>query len=88
MLHKLRRTMVDPERDPLDGVVGIDETAITSGTADDPVARAVGRSHDGTIPVASAWSAAPMASRENPSPGHLRRYGAETRGLRPTCSQR
>ena len=30
LLHKLRRAMVDPERDPLEGMVEIDETSIVN----------------------------------------------------------
>ena len=36
LLHKLRRAMVDPERDPLEGMIEIDETSIAYRTKDDP----------------------------------------------------
>lgn len=67
LLHKLRRAMVDPERDPLDGVVEIDETVIGFRTVDDPVAGGGGRSHDGKILVAGAVECHPDGS-----PGRIR----------------
>jgi transposase-like protein len=54
LLHKLRKSMVDPERDPLEGMVEIDESSIVYRTKDDPVAGGAGRSHDGKILVAGA----------------------------------
>lgn len=54
MLHKLRRAMVDPQREPLTGTVEVDETAIPYRTADEPVAGGRGRSHTGKIPVICA----------------------------------
>jgi hypothetical protein len=59
--------MVDPERHPLDGVVEIDETAISFRTADDPVAGGGRRSHDGKILVAGAVECHPDGS-----PGWIR----------------
>jgi Transposase zinc-ribbon domain/ISXO2-like transposase domain len=53
-LHKLRKRMVDPERDLLEGMVEIDESSIVYRTKDDPVAGGMGRSHDGKILVAGA----------------------------------
>lgn len=54
LLHKLRRSMVDPERDPLEGMIEVDETAITFRTKEDPVAGGRGRSHEGKILVCGA----------------------------------
>jgi len=51
---KLRRAMVDPERDPLVGVVEVDETTIAYRTAGDPVPARPGRSLDGRLPIAAA----------------------------------
>ena len=54
---KLRRAMVDPERDPLVGVVEVDETTIAHRTAGDPVPPRPGRSLDGRLPIAAAVDA-------------------------------
>src|SRR6516164_681368 len=48
---KLRRAMVDPARDPLSGLVEVDETQIAYRTRDDPPA-AGGRSGEGKLQVA------------------------------------
>lgn len=37
LLHKLRRAMVDPERDPLEGMIEVDETSIIYRTKEDPM---------------------------------------------------
>jgi hypothetical protein len=67
LLHKLRKAMVDPERDPLEGMVEIDETSIVYRTKDDPVAGGAGRSHDGRLLVAGA-----VECREDGRPGRIR----------------
>jgi ISXO2-like transposase domain/Transposase zinc-ribbon domain len=54
LCHKLRRAMVDPDREPLAGVVEVDETNIPFRTKDDPVDGGVGRSHVGKLLVAGA----------------------------------
>lgn len=54
LLHKLRKAMVDPDRDPLEGIVKIDETVIPFRTKDEPVAGGQGRSSIGKMPVAGA----------------------------------
>lgn len=54
LLHKLRRSMVDPERDPLEGMVEVDESSIVYRTKDDPVAGGGGRSHEGKMLIAGA----------------------------------
>ncbi len=54
LLHKLRKSMVDPDRDPLAGMVEVDETSIAFRTKDDPVAGGQGRNHDGKILIVGA----------------------------------
>ena len=51
---KLRRAMVNPERDPLFGLVEVDETQISYRTKDDPPAGGGGRSAEGKLQVAAA----------------------------------
>lgn len=46
--------MVDPERDPLEGMVEVDETSVVYRTKDAPVAGGQGRSHDGKLLVVGA----------------------------------
>jgi hypothetical protein len=52
LLRKLRRAMVDPEREPLAGLVEVDETSIPFRGKGEPVRP--GRSHDGKLLVAGA----------------------------------
>jgi transposase-like protein len=54
LLRKLRRAMVDPEREPLAGLVEVDETSLSFRTKDDPVAARPGRAHEGKLLVAGA----------------------------------
>jgi predicted RNA-binding Zn-ribbon protein involved in translation (DUF1610 family) len=51
---KLRRAMVNPEREPLSGLVEADETSIPFHTKDDPVVVPAGRSGVGKMLVAGA----------------------------------
>ncbi len=44
--------MVDPRRNPLSGLVEIDETRLHHQTRKDPAARGQGRSHDGKLLIA------------------------------------
>ena len=67
LLHKLRRAMVDPERDPLEGMIEIDETSIAYRTKDDPVASGAGRSHDGKLLVVGA-----VECKDGGRPGRIR----------------
>lgn len=67
LLHKLRRAMVDPERDPLEGMVEVDETSIAYRTKDDPVAGGGGRSHDGKLLVVGA-----VECKDGGKPGRIR----------------
>src|SRR5690349_15609778 len=52
LARKLRRAMVDPEREPLAGLVEVDETSLPFRTKDEPARP--GRSHDGKLLVAGA----------------------------------
>src|SRR5256885_12594592 len=54
LLRKLRRAMVDPRREPLAGLVEVDETSLSFRTKDDPVTAKPGRSHEGKLLVAGA----------------------------------
>src|SRR5712671_6214145 len=51
---KLRRAMVNPEREPLCGIVEADETIIPFRTKDDPIIVPAGRSGVGQMLVAGA----------------------------------
>ena len=52
LLRKLRHAMVDPEREPLAGLVEVDETSLPFRAKDEPARP--GRSHDGKLLVAGA----------------------------------
>src|SRR4051794_39405822 len=52
LVRKLRRAMVDPEREPLAGVVEVGETSLPFRAEGEPVRP--GRSHDGKLLVAGA----------------------------------
>src|SRR5881398_922070 len=52
LLRKLRRAMVDPEREPLAGLVEVDETSLPFRAEGEPARP--GRSHDGKLLVAGA----------------------------------
>src|SRR5919199_3222668 len=52
LLRKLRRAMVDPDREPLAGLVEVDETSLPFRAGDEPARP--GRSHEGKLPVAGA----------------------------------
>ena len=54
LLRKLRRAMVDPGREPLAGLVEVDETSIPFRTREEPVAAKPGRSHQGKLLIAGA----------------------------------
>lgn len=54
LLQKLRRAMVDPEREPLAGLVEVDETSLPFRTRDDPVRARPGRAHEGKLLIAGA----------------------------------
>ena len=52
LLRKLRRAMVDPEREPLAGLVEVDETSLPFRAGGEPARP--GRSHDGKLLLAGA----------------------------------
>ena len=52
LLRKLRRAMVDPEREPLAGLVEVDETSLPFRAKGEPVRP--GRSHEGKLLIAGA----------------------------------
>ena len=54
LLQKLRRAMVDPDRQPLAGLVEVDETAVPFRSQDEPVSRKPGRSGEGRLLIAGA----------------------------------
>jgi transposase-like protein len=51
---KLRHAMVDPAREPLAGLIEVDETSIPFRTKNEPVAAKPGRAHDGKLLIAGA----------------------------------
>ena len=51
---KLRQAMVDPAREPLAGLVEVDETSIPFRTKDEPVAAKPGRASEGKLLIAGA----------------------------------
>ena len=53
-LLELRASMVDPERNPLSGLVEIDEASLPFRTKDDPPTGGQGRSHDGKMLIVGA----------------------------------
>src|SRR3982750_984894 len=67
LLRKLRRAMVDPEREPLAGLVEVDETSLPFRAEGEPVRP--GRSHDGELLVAGA------VEIEGKGPGRVRLAG-------------
>lgn len=66
MAAKLRHSMVAPGRNPLAGLVEVDETEIACRSKHDPVSGGGGRSHQGKILVAGA------VEIEDGSPGRIR----------------
>ena len=54
LVRKLRRAMADPGREPLAGLVEVDETSIPFRGKDGPTERRPGRSHEGRLLVAGA----------------------------------
>ena len=77
LLRKLRAAMVDPDREPLAGLVEVDETSLPFRAGDTPARP--GRSHDGKLLVAGA------AEIPGADPGRVRLaaigdYSAESLG--------
>ena len=54
LVRKLRRAMVDPGREPLAGLVEVDETSIPFRGKDAPAGRKPGRSHEDKLLIAGA----------------------------------
>ena len=65
LAHKLRASMVDPERNPLSGLVEIDEASLPFRTKDDPPTGGQGRSHDGKMLIVGAIE---LGGRKHPRP--------------------
>src|SRR5437588_3165112 len=77
LVRKLRRAMVDPEREPLAGLVEVDETSLPFRAGGEPARP--GRSHDGRLLLAGA------VEIEGKGPGRVRLavigdYAAESLG--------
>src|SRR5919202_6711602 len=77
LVRKLWRAMVDPDREPLAGLVEVDETSLPFRAGDAPVRP--GRSHEGKLPIAAA------VEIKGKAPGRLRLavigdYSAESLG--------
>ena len=64
---KLRRAMVDPHRNPLSGLVEVDETSLPFRTRNDPPTGGAGRSHDGKLLIVGA-----VEVGDGDRPGRLR----------------
>jgi hypothetical protein len=64
LLRKLRRAMVDPEREPLAGLVEVDETSLPFRAGGEPARP--GRSHEGKLLLAGA------VEIEGRGPGRIR----------------
>ena len=80
LAHKLRTAMVDPVRNPLSGLVEIDEASLPFRTRNDPPAGGQGRSHDGKMLIVGA-----IELGDGNTPGRLRlaelsSYGAADLG--------
>ena len=67
LTHKLRQAMVEPERNPLSGLVEIDEASLPFRTKSDPPGAARGRSHDGKMLIVGA-----IELGDGTTPGRLR----------------
>src|SRR5919205_2880532 len=65
-LRKLRPAMADPGREPLAGLVEVDETSIPFRAKDGPTERRPGRAHDGKLLIAGA------VEIEGKGPGRVR----------------
>ena len=65
LAHKLRASMVDPERNPLSGLVEIGEASLPFRTKDDPPTGGQGRSHDGKMLIVGAIG---TRGRKHPRP--------------------
>ena len=90
LARKLRRAMVDPEREPLAGLVEVVETSLPFRAGGEPVRP--GRSHDGKLLVAGAVEIrgeGPGRIRVEPEPprGAFRPPAAVATSLRPSVAR-
>ena len=83
LAHKLRASMVDPERNPLSGLVEIDEASLPFRTKDDPPTGGQGRSHDGKMLIVGA-----IELGDGNIPGRLRLAEILLRRRRPRTLRR
>jgi len=67
LLHRLRKSMVAPDRDALAGVIEVDESSIPFRTQHEPVAGGQGRSPIGKLAIAGA-----VEVYDDGSPGRIR----------------
>ena len=67
LAHKLSQAMVEPDRNPLSGLVEIDEASLPFRTRSDPPGAARGRSHDGKMLIVGA-----IELGDGTTPGRLR----------------
>lgn len=68
---KLRRAMVAPGRDPLSGLVEVDETNLPCRSRNEPLGGGGGRSHQGKILIAGAIEVGAVEVQEK-GPGRIR----------------
>ena len=54
LARKLRTATVDPERNPLSGLIKIDEASLPFRSRNDPPTGGQGRGHDGKMPIVGA----------------------------------
>ena len=83
LAHKLRASMVDPERNSLSGLVEIDEASLPFRTKDDPPTGGQGRSHDGKMLIVGA-----IELEDGNIPGRLRLAEILLRRRRPRTLRR
>ena len=80
LAHKLRASMVDPERNPLSGLVEIDEASLPFRTKDDPPTGGQGRSHDGKMLIVGAIELGDGNIPGRLRPAEISSYGAADLG--------
>jgi predicted RNA-binding Zn-ribbon protein involved in translation (DUF1610 family) len=80
LLRKLRAAMVDPDREPLAGLVEVDETSLPFRGGGEPARP--GRSHDGKLLIAGAVEIEGEGPGADPARGDRRLLGREPGRLR------
>ena len=92
LLRKLRRAMVDPGREPLAGLVEVDETSLSFRAKDEPAAAKPGRAHEGKLLIAGAVEISPGSptpfAPEGPSGSASSISRTSIRGMSPTVGIR